>query len=73
MARSSETERAVREALRAEGVSRRFSIVRSTRGHLLIKNAGGGIVAVVPHSPGDARWLRNLRGDIKRAAKQVVS
>ena len=70
MARSSQVEREIHEALRAEGAD--FSVTRSARGHWLIRNAAGCIVTVVPSSPGDTRWLRNLRGDVRRAARSKL-
>ena len=66
MSRSSGIEREIRRALLAEGVD--YTVSRSARDHYLVRDAGGMIVSVVPGSPGDQRWLRNMRGDIRRAA-----
>lgn len=67
MARSIQVEREIRAALMSEGAD--FTVTRSARGHFLIRSACGAIVAVVPGSPGDVRWLRNLRGDVRRARR----
>lgn len=62
--------RDITTALERAGLNpRAFSVLPSARGHAIIRDASGGIVAVVPGTPSDARWQRNLAGDLRRIAR----
>lgn len=60
--------RDINRALHTAAPGRAFTVSPSTRGHAIIRDPAGRTVAVVPGTPGDVRWLRNLRADLRRAA-----
>lgn len=71
MARIREVERAIKQQLDLAGLSSTHTLEKNDRQrHWLIRDSNGHIVVSVPHSPGDQRWLKHLRCDIRRAARK---
>lgn len=65
--------RDINRAIEHAGLNPRvFSVSPSARGHALVRDAGGAIVAVVPGTPSDARWQRNLAADLRRVARRPL-
>lgn len=61
--------RAILSAMSRAGVhAPAFTLDETARGHIRILSRGR-VVAVVPGTPGDARWLPNLRADLRRASR----
>jgi hypothetical protein len=46
-----------------------LTVDTTSRGHVVVRDARGCVVAVCAGSPGDVRWKRNLRADIRRATR----
>ena len=63
--------RDINRALHSEAPGRAFTVTPSSRGHAIVRDPSGHVVAVVPGTPSDARWLRNLRADLRRASRNL--
>lgn len=68
--RRGEVRREIDRVLRELGAEDRLVVTISVRrSHFIVRDAAGNPVVICAGTPGDGRWKRNLRADLRRAAR----